>query len=55
MSELAYQFCSQYDGSGDLVRRFERWLIARHIPADVMRVEVLAFIEVLDELAVSAP
>ena len=57
MSDLAYQFFSEADAylSGDRVRRFERWLLSLRIPADVMRLEVLAFREVLDELAVSAP
>lgn len=55
MTELAYLFCREYDGSGDLVRQFERWLIARLTPADVMRIEVQAFRDTLDVLAVSGP
>lgn len=54
MTELAYLFCSEYDG-GDLVRAYERWLIARLTPADVMRMEVQAFMDALDVLATTAP
>lgn len=55
MTELAYQFCAENEHTSDMVRRFERFLIARLTPADVMRIEVKAFRDVLDVLAVSGP
>ncbi|MFC3802833.1 hypothetical protein [Cohnella sp. GCM10012308] len=55
MTELAYEFFHQYDGSGEIVRIFERWLLSRVPSAAVMRAEVAELRVVLDELAASAP
>lgn len=45
MSDLAYQYFAEADAemSGDRVKRFERWLLKRLTPADVMIREVRAF------------
>lgn len=55
MTKLAYEFFRQYEGSGDIVRSFERWLLPRVPFATVMRAEVAELSAVLDELAATAP
>ena len=55
MSELAYLFCAENDRTGDMEIRFAVWLAARRIPRDVIDLEVQAFRDTLDVLAVSGP